>query len=132
MTLLLSNPKQKLLIGAGLNVLHQESKEWLEIIAFWKHEMNFFTDLLKKKEVKESDYGQMLKTLDKIHKELFDYIAKDIVEHEKYLSRLEKLEKGLTDNKYRDEHKKLSDSMSLFTEDFKQFKMMVFAYVKKL
>ncbi len=29
-----SNPKTDLLLGAGLNVLHQESREWQETIAF--------------------------------------------------------------------------------------------------
>ncbi len=30
------NPKTELLLGAGLDVLHFESREWLDSIAFWK------------------------------------------------------------------------------------------------
>ncbi|MCK5441193.1 MAG: hypothetical protein KAJ23_04820, partial [Maribacter sp.] len=68
-----SNPKAELLLGAGLDVLHQESREWQETIAFWKDETKFFANLLRKKETSASDYGKMLRNLDKIHENLFDY-----------------------------------------------------------
>ena len=58
------NPKIELLLGAGLNVLHQESREWLSTVAFWKDETRFFTDLLNKREINETEYGKMLKNLD--------------------------------------------------------------------
>tara|TARA_R110002033_G_scaffold166331_1_gene204862 strand:- start:87607 stop:88005 length:399 start_codon:yes stop_codon:yes gene_type:complete len=128
----IANPKKELLIGAGLDVLHQESREWQETIAFWKDETKFFADLLAKKESKESEYGKMLKNIDKIHANLFDYLANDIVSHEKFLSRLEKGEKGLSDENYREQHRKLNERMELFSEDFKDFKRMVFGYAKKL
>ncbi len=127
-----SNPKTELLLGAGLDVLHQESREWQETIAFWKDETKFFAHLLDKKGVKESEYVSMLKYLDKIDENLFDYLADDIIDHEKLLSRLEKGEKGLSDGNYRDEHRKLNDSMVLFENDFKEFKKMIFGYAKKL
>lgn len=132
MTLLLKNPKKDLLLNAGFNVLHQESKEWLDTIAFWKYEINFFTELLNKKVNKTSDFSQLLKTLDKIHLELMDYLEKDIVAHEKYLGDLERLKDGFSEIAYREQHKKLSESMALFTEDIKEFKLMVFGYVKNL
>ena len=127
-----SNPKTELLLGAALDVLHQESREWLDTIAFWKHEAKFFADLLNKKEIKESEFGKMLKYLDKIHENLFDYLSDDIKEHEEYLARLEKGEKGIADGDYRDEHKRLNESMVLFENDFKEFKKMVFGYANKL
>jgi hypothetical protein len=127
-----SNPKTELLLGAGLNVLHQESQEWLDTIAFWKDETRFFADLLNKKEIKESEYGKILKNLDKVHETLFDYLADDIVAHEKLLARLQKGEKGISDAKYRDQHRKLNERMKIFTTDFKEFKKMVFGYAKKL
>jgi hypothetical protein len=40
--LLISNPKAQFLLGAGLDVLHHESTEWLETIAFWEDEMKSF------------------------------------------------------------------------------------------
>jgi len=130
-----SNSKKELLLGAGLDVLHQESREWQETIAFWKDETRFFADLLQKKKTEEgieSEYGKMLENLDKIHENLFDYLADDIVGHEKLLSRLHKGEKGLADADYRDKHRTLQQRMDLFTSDFREFKKMVFGYVKKL
>lgn len=54
----ISNPKEKLLLGAGLDVLHFESREWMDTIDFWKDEVRFFEDLLKKKEsIDESKQG---------------------------------------------------------------------------
>jgi hypothetical protein len=129
---LISNPKAKFLLGAGLDVLHQESHEWLDTIAFWKDETKFFGNILEKREVKESEYGKMLNYLDKIHENLFDYLTEDIRDHERLLSRLEKGEKGIADGDYREEHKRLSESMVLFENDFREFKKMVFGYVKKL
>ena len=43
------NPKKELLLGAGLDVLHQESHEWLDTIDFWKDETRFFANLLQKR-----------------------------------------------------------------------------------
>ncbi|HCO84901.1 MAG TPA: hypothetical protein DIT95_15420, partial [Arenibacter sp.] len=103
--------KKEILIGEGLDALHKESREWLNIIAFWKDEARFFTDLLDKEQVKASEYGQMLQYLDKIHETLFDYLAADIVEHEKLLSRLIKGEKGLSDQDFREKHSNIRDQM---------------------
>ncbi len=127
-----ANPKTELLLGAGLNVLHQESHEWQETIAFWKDEIRFFANLLNKKDLKESEYGKMLKNLDTIHENLFDYLSDDIIAHEKLLARLIKGEKGLSDGNYRDQHRKLNERMDVFSKDFKELKKMVFGHVKKL
>lgn len=126
------NPKRELLVGAGLDVLHQESREWLETIAFWKDEVKFFGILLDKRTIKQSEDGNMLTYLDKIHDNLFDYLTEDIIDHENLLARLKKGEKGILDSDYREEHHRLNESMVLFAHDFKEFKKMVFDYAKKL
>jgi hypothetical protein len=118
-------------LGASLDVLHQESKEWLDTIAFWKDETKFFANLLNRKEAKTSEYAKMLSNLDKIHENLFDYLEDDIVQHEKVLSRLYKGQKGLSDGDYREKHRSLGERMDLFTNNFREFKKMVFGYVKK-
>lgn len=127
-----SNPNSDILLGVGLDILHRESLEWLETVAFWKDETRFFADLLHKKDGGELEYGKMLSNLDKIHENLFDYLVDDIISHEKLLARLEKGEKGIADVDYRDRHKNLKKRMQLFTSDFRDFKKMVFRYVKKL
>mgnify|MGYP001812991661 CR=1 FL=1 len=78
MKMKISNPKT-VLLGAGLDVLHFESMEWLDTIAFWKDETRFFNDLLTKKETKVSEYGKMLQNLDNIHENLYDYLSDDIM-----------------------------------------------------
>ncbi|MBD0778454.1 hypothetical protein HPE56_11670 [Maribacter sp. ANRC-HE7] len=127
-----SNPKTELLLGAGLDVLHQESCEWIDTIAFWKDEIKFFSNILNKREVTQSEYGKMLDYLEKVHQNLFNYLSEDIMRHEKLLSRLNQGEKGISDGAYRDEHRRLGESMVLFENDFREFKKMVFGYVKKL
>lgn len=126
-----SNPKRELLLGAGLGILHQESGEWLDTIAFWKDETKFFAHILDKRKINESEYGKMLNYLDKIHENLFDYLSDDIKEHERLLARLVKGEKGIADGDYRDQHRRLNESMVLFENDFREFKKMVFGFVKK-
>lgn len=131
----ISNPKTELLLGAGLNILHFESREWLEAIAFWKDEVHFFDDLLKKREASEKnkpDYANMLRNLDKIHADLFEDLEDSIIKHEQLLSRIELAEKGLSDGNYREKHHHLSLRMETFTKDFKAFKSIVFDYAKGL
>jgi hypothetical protein len=127
-----SNAKKEILLGVGLNALHNESKEWLNTIAFWKDEAKFFKDLLDREKVNASEYGQMLQYMDKVHETLFDYLAEDIVAHESLLSRLIEGKKGLADEDYRERHTILRDQIDLFTKDFMEFKKMVFGYAKKL
>tara|TARA_R110002111_G_scaffold62455_1_gene103459 strand:- start:1338 stop:1736 length:399 start_codon:yes stop_codon:yes gene_type:complete len=128
----LSSPKKEILLGSALDMLHKESKEWTNNIAFWKDEVKFFSDLLDHEQVNASEYGQMLQYLDKIHASLFDYLAADILDHERLLSRLVKGEEGLSDQDYRGKHAVLKEQMDLFTNDFKELKKMVFGYAKKL
>lgn len=131
----IANPKTALLLGAGLNVLHFESREWRDTIAFWKDEVRFFDDLLKKKEASEKKnptYEKMLKNLDKIHTDLFEDLEDSIIEHEKLLSRVQQKEKGISDNDYREKHRHIFLRMDTFTNDFKTFKSIVFEYIKGL
>ena len=74
-----TNPKAELLLGAGLDVLHFESEEWLSNIAFYKYETTFFADLLEKNKPKDDaqkSFGKILKDLElpfDAFKELKDY-----------------------------------------------------------
>ena len=129
------NPKTELLLGAGLDVLHFESQEWLSDISFYKDETRFFTDLLNKKKTDnaaQASYSEILKSLDEVHNELFNDLSEDIMAHERVLSRLETGEKGLSDSDYRDKHRQLKKQLEMFTNNFREFKKMVFEYTKKL
>jgi hypothetical protein len=135
MNTLIANPKAQYLLGAGLDVLHFESREWLDTLDFYKDEVRFFEDLLNKKEISKNnnaDYEKMLKNLDKIHKDLFDDLEESIMKHEQLLSRIELAEKGLSDNDYREKHQHIYNKMNTFSNDFKTFKKIVFDYSKRL
>lgn len=129
------NPKTELLLGAGLDVLHFESQEWLESIAFWKDEARFFEDLLLKKKgknEKENEYAKLLAALDKIHKDFFGDMQDSIMKHERLLSKLENGEKGLSDGNFREEHRKIKERLTTLSNDFRSFKKIVFDYAKHL
>ena len=129
------NPRESLLLGAGLDVLHFESMEWVAKIDFWKDEVQFFENLLKKKKSEDSqkqNYTSLLENLDNIHKNLFQDLEESIREHERLLASLDKNSKGLSDSVYREKHGKLSRRMKSFENDFKTFKKVVFDHVKNL
>ena len=129
------NPKNVLLLGAGLDILHFESQEWLEEIAFWKDEARFFENLLIKRKAKneeQKEYSKMLTALDKIHKDLFEDLQETIMKHERVLSKIEEGKKGLSDGIFREDHRKIKDRMTTFTNDFRSFKKIVFDYAKHL
>jgi len=135
MNTLIANPKAKLLLGAALDVLHHESKDWLEAIAFWKEEIVFFDKLLYlqdplKKE--EHIYRDMLQQLEDIEVDIISQTEEDIIAHEKSLAKLMRKEEGLADADYRDKHRQLKLRMATITNDIKAFKLVVFNFVKKL
>ncbi|AUC84644.1 hypothetical protein CW731_04730 [Polaribacter sp. ALD11] len=100
-----------------------------------KDEVKFFDNLLKKKEAlekKKPEYEKMLRNLDKIHADLFEDLEDSIIEHEKLLSKIQKGEKGISDNDYREKHRHIFLRIDTFTNDFKTFKGIVFEYAKGL
>ncbi|WP_445384226.1 hypothetical protein ACT6NV_09450 [Robiginitalea sp. IMCC44478] len=122
------------LLSGGLEELHQESKEWLDTIAFLKDETRFFEKLLAGRVVEtypDNAYSQILRQMDQVHKMLFEYLSEEIIRHEKLLSRINKREPGIADYNYREQHRKLKGKIELFLKDFREFKKMVFGYAKK-
>ena len=128
------NPKSSYLLEAALHVLHFESQEWIDTIAFWKDEIKFFDNLLKEKQSKEErsiELKKIFDDLESIHKQLFHYIEMDIIAHEKLLSEILKGKKGMGDAEYRDKHRRLQFLMEAFANEFKTFKLTIFSAVKK-
>ena len=122
------------LLPGSLEGLHNESREWLETIAFWKDESRFFSSLLEKQQregPETYDYSETLRNLDRLHEMLYEYLSDEIMEHERLLSTIEKGAEGIADNAYRDQHRQLKEKMDVFTKDFRKFKMMIFGYARK-
>jgi hypothetical protein len=129
------NPKKRLLLESSLNVLHFETQEWLETIAFWKDETKFFMNLLNKKLIPDNDeknISKVLENLDSLYSDLIKNLEIDIILHEKTLSELEKGEKGISDKDYRIKHLQLMTRMDTFKNDFNKFKKTIFEFSKDL
>ena len=132
---LISNPKTKLLLGAGLDVLHQESTDWLEDIAFWKDEAKFFDKLLNQKYPKEENkyvYLNMLEMLRKIHGNFINQLEDNVREHESMLAKLEQNKAGQSDWDYRKKHREIKSQIETMRNEFRAFKRIIFEYVKNL
>ena len=66
------------LLPRSLEGLHNESRMWLETIAFWKDETRFFASMLKKQNQdgpEGADYSEMLRNLDRLHEMLYEYLS---------------------------------------------------------
>ncbi len=135
MNTVMSDPKTSFLLGAGLDVLHQESMEWLETTNFWEDEMKFINKLLGRSEPLGEDlrdHKEMMVSLEKLHDDFLNQLKEDVVEHEKFLARLERRERGLADWDYREMHSRLTQRMDIMRKDFRIFKKVLFSYVMKL
>ena len=133
MRLLIENPKASFLLEAGLNILHQESHEWVETIAFWRDEMSFLKKLMHKigpLEKKQLELHAILDGLTNIHHNLFDQLQEDVLEHEKFLARLEQNERGISDSDYRAKHAQIKQRFESIKNDLVMLKRLVFSFAK--
>jgi hypothetical protein len=139
MDLSLSPAKTNLLLEAGIEILHEESVEWLNDLDFWREENDFlFTLFIKsvRKEAISLKNDQLLK----IERELIhlrrsggelDELQRVVLEHEHFLKML--LENHVNaERNYRDAHIELAKRFSLFEKRFKSLKTNIFDFVKKL
>ena len=128
----LPNPKSTFLLGAGLDVLHQESQEWLATIEFWKYELRFFAEILYWKEpITEYQvaFQNLLVQFDLLQSRIDSELEAMVMDHEKYLADLLRNEKG-SNWEYRNKHKEIAEAIHDTTKRYKSFKKDVFEYVK--
>jgi hypothetical protein len=126
------------MLEAGLEVLHEQSNEWLNEIAFWQDEIAFFYALIVKKTLKsvpivaKNDIVEIENELTEMTTggEL-DQLQKKVEQHECYLS-------NLLDNKsenkelYRTKHKELTLEFDEFEKRLKSLKKEVFKLIKHI
>lgn len=134
---LLTPSKSMLLLNAGLEVLHEQSREWLSEIAFWRDEAAFFYSLMVKKTLDfvpanaEQNISHIEKELISITSEDLNELQKSVERHESFLNDL--LEHVNKDPKnYREEHSKLTAMFAAFEQRFKKLKKEVFAFVENI
>lgn len=132
---LLTSPKSMHLLEAGLEVLHEQSYEWLNEIAFWRDETTFFYSLIVKKTLKsvpvsaKNDIERIEKELVSITSNELDDLQKAVEQHESFLKSM--LENhGQDGETYRNTHKQLTLRFLQFEKSFKTLKKDVFALVE--
>ena len=127
----IANPKTNFLLGASLDVLHQESKEWLDTIEFWLDEMKFFDKLLKNQpegDEHKMTIREMLEHVEGIHVDFFRQLQEDVRQHERMLAIIKKNVPGASDEEYRVNHRRLKSRMDHLDKDFKSYKKVVFKF----
>lgn len=132
---ILTSPKTMLLLDAGIEVLHEQSTEWLNEIAFWKDEAAFFYSLIVKKTLNSVPVkaGPMLEKIEKelvsITVEELNELQKVVEQHEEFLGQLVE-NNHLGEESYRASHKQLMNRLAEFEKRFKALKQDVFALAK--
>ncbi len=134
---LLRSPKTTYLLEAGLEVLHQQSREWLSEIIFWRDETAFFYSLIVKKTLKSVPLNAKNK-IQKIENELIKITGADlgnleseVIQHEHYLNRLI-LTNRLDEREYRNKHRELTLKFMEFEYRLKNLKKEVFNLVESI
>jgi hypothetical protein len=132
---LLTSSKQTYLLEAGLEILHEQSNEWLNEIAFWREEVAFYYAIIIKKThlsvpLHSKDALNMIeKELEIISGGKLDSLQKEVEQHEKALYMFLKDKVG-SERDYRDAHKKLTHEFENFEEKLKQVKRDIFSLMK--
>ena len=128
--------KKTFLLEAPLEILHEESMEWLNEVEFWKDESAFFYTLIMQKIKKSS---RALKTKDGISienhliyisSEKLDDLKSEVQKHERFLAKI--LNDVTQDEQsYRLKHKRIATKMYDFEKEFKDMKRKIFQVVEK-
>lgn len=133
---LLTSPKAAYLLEADLEVLHEESREWLNELSFWRDEIAFFYLLMIKKVDKNSSdnksklthiQDELLRLSDKEFKEL----ETNISEHERYLASLFENNSLADERSFREKHRVISFKIHDFEKQMRELKREIFAFVTK-
>ena len=134
---LLTSPKTTYLLEADLEILHQESREWLNEISYWRDEIAFFYTLMVKKGDKKfsiENKDELVHIQDEIlhmsGKEFGDFEA-TINQHEIYLDTLLQNNSLRDERVFREKHKIISSEILNFDTRIRKLKKEIFALVKK-
>jgi hypothetical protein len=125
------------LLEAPLEILHRQSIEWLDEIAFWKDEVAFFYKLIGKAEDKKSpklktkDAVNVEKHLIRISAETLDELKSEAMLHEQFLAK-RKGDVKSDEPAYRSRHRSLATKFHDFENEFKEMKKAIFHMVEEI
>ena len=134
---LLASKKTSYLLDMGIEILHEQSQEWLSEIAFWRDETNFFYSLIIGKTLKsiptdvKSGVKKIENSLISITVDELDKLQEDVEKHEKFLNYI-MLTKSNEEESYRQKHRELSQTITKFEKKFKSVKKEVFDLAKQI
>lgn len=131
---MLASPKSEYLLQASLEVLHEQSLEYLSELDFMKMEITFFNKLLNKNAGKQFPTEQAAalgKRMVKFMGQTLPDLRKKIVEHECWLSDIIKTDTLGRQESYRVMHRDLTKEMTMCRESFIRLKKKVFSFSKK-
>ncbi len=122
-----SNPKL-----VSLEELHQESRNWLSAVAFWKDEIRFMRNLIVKNFVYffSNDHKGSLEALvnkiSEIDETRLNVLKSEVINHEKNLSDHLKYNTELDMQNFRIEHANISKHFNLFLNNYRLIKSELF------
>ncbi|ELR71931.1 hypothetical protein C900_02170 [Fulvivirga imtechensis AK7] len=132
---LITRPREEYLLNASLESLHEESREWLQEIGFWKDEMAFFYKLLQQKKNDPDFPAGEIAALEKeqlrIDNVKIDAIKGEVKSHEKALASLFKVNSLQEEEGYRQMHKRLLKDMYDVHILVRNLKKEIFSMVQK-
>jgi hypothetical protein len=132
---LLTSSKKTYLLEAGIEILHEQSIEWLNEIAFWREEIAFFYAIIIKKThlsvpMHSKDAISLIENeLDIISGGSLEKLQSEVEAHEKALFKFLNDKTG-TEREYRDAHKKLTHEFENFEKKLKLIKRDIFGLMK--
>ncbi|GAL86666.1 hypothetical protein MYP_3896 [Sporocytophaga myxococcoides] len=138
MTQLLESPKTTYLLEGSLEVLHQQTREWLSEMDLWKDEILFFKNLINKQllKVKTEDDKEELrdyeKILSKMHNDWLEHLYMQTQAHEMYLAGIMQNRPKDYDEVYRERHRDLTEKVDGFHKEMRSIKSELFEFIEKL
>jgi hypothetical protein len=130
---MLTSSKSEYLLQASLEVLHEQSQEYLKEIDFMKVEISFFNKLLNKNAGKQFPTEQaaaLAKRMVKFVSLTLPDLRKKLIEHERWLADIIKTDTLGRQESYREIHRNLTNEMSRVRGNFIRLKKKVFSFAK--
>lgn len=125
----LSSQKTEYLLQASFDVLYEESKEWLDELAFMNEEISFFHALLQSKrnnEIPTSEETVLSKKLVSLKVELSGQFYKRLNRHSSEMADMMRTFTMGRHEPYRNEHLELGEEMNRLRIVFKKIKQDIF------
>lgn len=123
------------LLDGSLEWLHRQTTEWLNDVEFWREELVFFYNVLRKQEFKPyfpmHEVAVLEKELVKISSEDVKELEATLNQHERKLSAIMQAMPPGNERDYRHEHRAIQSAMKNFEATMRGFKKSVFTLVRK-